>query len=64
MLHELADVTQVSLGNHHACALVSDGMVKCWGKNDYGQLGLGEDVVLPECDGLCTSVPTPVKDPW
>ncbi len=25
----------------HACAILQDGRLKCWGKNDHGQLGLG-----------------------
>ncbi|MHB8796431.1 MAG: RCC1 domain-containing protein, partial [Candidatus Nanopelagicales bacterium] len=34
-------VTQVSAGNDHACALTSAGTVYCWGNNAFGQLGQG-----------------------
>lgn len=33
---------QLALGSEHACALFGDHTVKCWGKNDHGQLGLGD----------------------
>ncbi len=36
--------TKVSLGNSHACALSTDGRFKCWGDNQMGQLGLGDNV--------------------
>lgn len=34
--------TMISLGLEHSCALLDDQTVKCWGRNDQGQLGLGD----------------------
>jgi alpha-tubulin suppressor-like RCC1 family protein len=39
--------TAISAGAYHTCAVVTDGSVRCWGWNGYGQLG---DSSLPSGD--------------
>ena len=35
----------VGTGEHHTCVIASTtGAVKCWGRNQYGQLGLGDSL--------------------
>lgn len=36
-----ANVLRIAAGADHTCALLTDGSVECWGKNDLGQLGIG-----------------------
>jgi alpha-tubulin suppressor-like RCC1 family protein len=33
--------TAIAVGFDHTCAIVTGGGVKCWGRNDFGQLGIG-----------------------
>ena len=39
-----AEAVQVDVGGEHACAVDSDGNLWCWGNNDAGQLGTGNNV--------------------
>jgi alpha-tubulin suppressor-like RCC1 family protein len=39
----LQDAIQVSVGGEHACAVVGDGTVDCWGNNEHGELGVPND---------------------
>eukprot|EP01083_Nonionella_stella_P090470 252727_1 len=36
------DVVQIAVGAYHSCGLSQTGKVKCFGRNSYGQLGLGD----------------------
>jgi alpha-tubulin suppressor-like RCC1 family protein len=37
-------VIEITSGNQHTCALISDGTVTCWGNNQFGQLGTGDNL--------------------
>ncbi len=62
----------VDLGRDHACALLGSGQVRCWGRNDFGQLGDGTTTALTpittpvtflvDDDGAGPGAPTPVTD--
>jgi alpha-tubulin suppressor-like RCC1 family protein/putative cell wall-binding protein len=46
----LSDVVEISAGEHHSCAVLSDGTARCWGSGFHGRLG----------DGTTTNSSTPV----
>jgi len=56
-VHGLASgVSLIAVGARHACALISDGTVRCWGDNSDGQLGnnstMGSEVPVTVLGGL------------
>lgn len=52
----------IDAGYYHTCVLLTNGTIKCWGSNGYGQLGLGDIPwkIIPVDALLFTGiVPTP-----
>jgi hypothetical protein len=39
---QVAGVTAVAPGDLHACAIIGNGDLRCWGANGNGQLGTGQ----------------------
>jgi hypothetical protein len=39
VLIPIDNIKQVSTGSYHTCAVITTGDLKCWGRNDQGQLG-------------------------
>jgi alpha-tubulin suppressor-like RCC1 family protein len=37
----ISGATALAVGTNHACAVLGDGTVRCWGANFYGQMGDG-----------------------
>ena len=50
----LGDIKSISLGFYHTCALLEDKTARCWGANNYGQLGNGDGTILQK------TIPVPV----
>ena len=54
-------IVDMSMSGEHACIVLDDGSVACWGRNNAGQLGLGnttnqyQPVVLTGLDDLSTT---------
>ena len=50
--------TAITAGRNYSCALLDDGSVKCWGRNDEGQLGIGSSGHMGNGPGEMATLPT------
>jgi alpha-tubulin suppressor-like RCC1 family protein len=41
LVDNVSDATRVATGQDHSCALRKGGTMRCWGANDFGQVGFG-----------------------
>ena len=53
---------QITSGRYHTCALLESGSVRCWGKNLYGQLGLGKTEKVGDDESPADEQPVPLGD--
>lgn len=60
---ESAGYTAISSGVRGSCALSGGGSVFCWGHNEYGQLGRGEPLTVPN-PGSFSPIPSPIINPF
>ena len=48
----------LALGEEHSCALLDNHVVKCWGRNNVGNLGLGDVATRGDAAGeMADSLP-------
>ncbi len=63
----ITNAVQVFAGTGNACALLAEGTVKCWGSNDWGQLGQGTTTGPEKCgvpyggETSCSTIPIAVS---
>lgn len=62
----ISNAVSVAAGDSHACAILSNETVKCWGYNGWGELGIPLYQDISECDGLygkfsCSRIPVAVS---
>jgi uncharacterized repeat protein (TIGR01451 family) len=58
-VEDLPLARQVAAGLYHTCALLRSGGMRCWGSNQYGELGTGGSVWLSSTTPVSPLVTTP-----
>ena len=53
-----SSATAISAGEYHSCALLDNASVKCWGKNNYGQLGIDNTTTMGDDSGEMALLPS------
>ncbi|HEY2405269.1 MAG TPA: hypothetical protein VGI10_04665, partial [Polyangiaceae bacterium] len=48
----------IAAAGNHTCALLDNNLVKCWGQNNFGQLGLGDTNNRGDNAGEMSALPT------
>jgi len=48
--------TAIAAGIFHSCAILDNGSVKCWGNNNYGQLGIDNTTQMGDSSGEMTQL--------
>jgi alpha-tubulin suppressor-like RCC1 family protein len=48
----MGKATKIAVGQNHTCALLDSGFVRCWGKNEFGQLGLNSKQNVGDADKI------------
>ena len=54
-VHLARPTTVVETGSRHACAILDNGSIQCWGNNEFGQLGLGYSCNSNGISGNCSN---------
>jgi alpha-tubulin suppressor-like RCC1 family protein len=58
----LSGVTAIAAGDDYSLAVLKNGIVMAWGKNNFGQLGDGTSTGPDRCAGsACSTTPVPVR---